>query len=116
MVTVGAKKREGFVRKEKFGYIPDVLADFVMYSAFRVCRVSSKNSDLKGDVLLYYDIMGHPDGREAAVAEFMLYAIFLSQDVSNVQSVLASVRYLISQIWLSVIEYYPTSYLYNFLT
>jgi hypothetical protein len=32
MVTVGARKPEGFVRKEKFGRILDMLADFDMYS------------------------------------------------------------------------------------
>jgi hypothetical protein len=83
METVGTRKREGFVRKEKFRRVLDALADFIVYSAFRVCRVSGKNSDLEGDVLLCHDIMGHPDGREAAVAKFMLYAISLSRDVSN---------------------------------
>jgi len=83
MVTVGARKREGFARKEKFGCVLDAPADFVMHSAFTVCRISGKSSDLEGDVLLCYDVMGHPDGREAAVAEFMLYAISLIQDVSN---------------------------------
>lgn len=83
MVTVGARKREGSAREEKFGRVLDALADFVMHSAFTVCRVSGKNSDLEGDVLLCDDVLGHPDGREAAVAEFMLDAISLSQDVSN---------------------------------
>ena len=83
MVTVGGRKREGSARKEKFGRVPNALADFVMHSAFRVYRVSSKSSNLEGNVLLCYDVMGHPDGREAAVAEFMLYPISLSQDVSN---------------------------------
>jgi hypothetical protein len=83
MVAVRARKREGFPRKEKFGRVPYALADFVMYSAFRVYRISNRNSDLEGDILLCYNVMGHLDGREDAVAEFMLYAISLSQDVSN---------------------------------
>ena len=83
MATVGARKWEDFVRKEEFGRVLDALIDLVMHSDFRVCVTSDKSRDLEGDVLLCYDITGHPDGREAAVAEFMLYAISLSQEVSN---------------------------------
>jgi hypothetical protein len=107
MVTVGARKREGFARKEKFGRVLDTLADFVMHSAFMVSRISGRNSDLDGDVLLCYDIKGHPDRREATVAKFMHYAISLSQEVSNADRIVEwrlKVRKKIFSILLEVID------------
>jgi hypothetical protein len=78
VATVGAGNGEGIMRKKKFRGVLDAVADFVVDSQFIVYRVTSKIRDLKGDVLISRGIMGHLDGREAAVAEFMLYAISLS--------------------------------------
>ena len=78
MVTVGAGKGEGFARNEKFGRVQDTPTDYVVHVAFTVYRVSGTNTDLEGHVLLCFDLMSHPDSREAAMAEFMLYAVSLT--------------------------------------
>ena len=78
MATVGAGNGEGIVRKKKFRAVLDAVADFVVDSELTVYRVTGKSRDLKGDVFFSNGVIGHPDSREAAVAEFMLYAISLS--------------------------------------
>lgn len=67
---------------EKTGGIPHSLHDFVLHAEFIFCLIPG-NHDLESHIPILVEVMSHPDSGESAMAEFMLYAVSLNEDLSD---------------------------------
>jgi hypothetical protein len=78
VITVVARKGKGRQIYEKTRSIPHGPNDFFLHGEFIFSRIPGSH-DLEGQICPLSDVVSHPDSREAAMAEFMLYAVCLGR-------------------------------------
>lgn len=82
MIAVVATYDKGVLICEKTGGILHSLHDLVLHVEFIFCVIPG-NHDLESHIPILVDVMSHSDGGKSAMAEFILYAVCLNENLSD---------------------------------